>query len=557
MFMGVATAGLIRALLFIVSLQSGCAFLFVKGSSTNHATVSCFDRSGSNAWPVVDLILAGLDGLNAGSATSDDMDPNQDVVVYVAVLVISGISAIYCFSKARKYRDARRQRDEWYDPAGIPAPGAVMPAASGIAPVRAVPAAAPVLAAAAPAVAAPAPAAAPAPGSASPARTTSLSPSRSRSNPPVMEVGRPPNVPMRPSVHQTRTVMMSLTETKRLLRAARPEMEVDVPTDPCWRAAGNMPEPGTIYARYLCGDSWVPSRIGTLSLKGAALMAGELPRVADRIDIMLAYADYRALVRGVVEKISTMQEAATSGMTTFNVNFELDDGSRQELTALLTIARSAKVTFKPPPPRRTRRYSFAWPIRLGSVPEVVLAKALDVSTGGMFVRTLRALTLDANVTFTAVLDDGLAPVSGRSRVVRNQGDGEAKAVGRSPGYWLSIVKMAKADHERWSAFVLRIARRSARRILIGAAPARLAELQRGLEAAGYVVTGSSVPSTFVRHACAAAHPVDAALIDASWLATASSTRIEPLVLARGLPSVTVHGDAKRARIAVDQLLALV
>ena len=350
---------------------------------------------------------------------------------------------------------------------------------------------------------------------------------------------------------------MSPTEAKRLLRAAMLGPEVDVPTKPGLPEAGNMLEPGTIYAQYLRSGRRVSSRIVTLSLKGAALMARALPRVADRIDITLAYENYRVLVRGAVEKISTMQEAAMSGMTTFNVNFELDDGARRELTALLTAAREAKVTFKLPPPRRERRYSVAWPIRLGSDSGAVLAKVLDVSTGGMFVRPLNAFELDENVTFTAVLDDGLAPVLGRSRVVRNQSDGEAKAVGRSPGYGLSIVKMAKADHERWSAFVLRIERRSARRVLIGAAPARLAELQRGLEAVGYIVTGSSVPSTFVRLACAAAQPVDAALIDASWLATANSTRIEPLFLAREVPSVTVHGDAKRARIAVDQLLAVV
>ena len=364
-----------------------------------------------------------------------------------------------------------------------------------------------------------------------------------------------PNVVARPSVHRASTAMMSPSE--RMLEAAYPGAEVDVPTEPYLPAVGNVPEPGTIYARYLRSEQWVPSRIGTLSLKGAALMARALPRVDDRIDITLAYENYRALVRGAVEKISTMQEAATSGTTTFNVNFELDDGSRRELTALLTAARAAKVTLKPPPPRRTRRYSVAWPVRLGTARGVVRAEALDVSTGGMFVRPLHALTLDANVTFTAVLDDGLAPISGRSRVIRNLGDDEARAVGRSPGYGLSIVEMADEDRARWSAFLLRIERRSERRVLIGAAPARLAELQSGLEAAGYVVTGSSEPSAVARLASAEAHPVDAAIIDASWLAAASSTRVEPLFTARKVPSVTVHGDAKRARIAVDQLLAVV
>jgi len=214
-----------------------------------------------------------------------------------------------------------------------------------------------------------------------------------------MELSRlSPNVLVCPSLHFAHTVMMSLTETEQLLKAARPEPEFDVPTNPYLLAADNMPEPGTIYARYLRSDRWVPLRIGTLSLKGAALMADVLPRIADHIDITLAYATYRAFVRGVVDTISTVPEAATSGTATFKVKFELDDGSRRELTVLLTAARAAKVTLKPLTLRCTRRYSVTWPICLGLARRAVRAEALDVSTGGMFVRPLHALTLDANVT---------------------------------------------------------------------------------------------------------------------------------------------------------------
>jgi len=372
-----------------------------------------------------------------------------------------------------------------------------------------------------------------------------------------MELSRlSPNVLVRPGLHLANTVTMSRTETEQLLKAGRPDPEFDVPTDPYLLATSNMPEPGTIYGRYLRGDRWVPLRIGTLSLKGATLLAGTLPRVADRIDITLAYADYRAFVRGAVDTISTMPEAVTSGTATFKVNFELDDESRRELTALLTAARAAKVTLKPLTLRRMRRYSVAWPICLGLVRGAVRADALDISTAGMFVRPLHALTLDENVTFTVVLDDGLVPVSGRSRIVRNQRASDANSMGRSPGYGLRIVDMAKADHERWSAFLARVEQRSARRVVIGASPARLAVLQRGLAAAGYVVTGSPDPRTIARLASTQAHPVDAALIDAGWLATPRETRVEQLLLAHRVPSLRVHGDAKRARIEVDRLLAV-
>jgi len=371
-------------------------------------------------------------------------------------------------------------------------------------------------------------------------------------------VRRVPNVvPRGGALHRASTVTMEPEEAARMIEEATPQAEVEVITEPYLVAPGTELRPDTIYARYLRSGRWVPIRIGTLSLKGASLLAGALPRIDDRVDIALAYANYRALVRGAVGKVSTMQEAATTGAATFSVSFELDPESRRELTALLTAARAAKVTLKPPPLRSTRRYPVEWPILLGTTRGAVRAEALDVSTGGMFVKPVHALVLDTNVAFSMVLDDGLAPVSGRTRVVRNVSEGDAKITGLSPGYGLSIIEMPGEDRERWSAFITRIEQRASKRVLIGAAPARLAELQNGLVAAGYAVTGGTEPGAIAQLASTGAHPVDAALIDASWLAEASSSRVESLFSQRKLPCVTVHGDAQRARIAVDRLLSVV
>ena len=58
-------------------------------------------------------------------------------------------------------------------------------------------------------------------------------------------------------------------------------------------------------------------------------------------------------------------------------------------------------------------------------------------------------------------------------------------------------------------------------------------------------------------ASADTRPVDAALIDATWLTPAmSASWVEELFSARSVPCVTVHGDARRARAAVDKLLAV-
>ena len=138
-------------------------------------------------------------------------------------------------------------------------------------------------------------------------------------------------------------------------RASSPSQHV--PSEASPSAAGPTPQ-GIIYARYLRSGRWVPIRIGALSLKGAALLTGALPRVNDHVDVALSFGSHRALVRGNVGKVSSPTEAAASGTSTFSVSFELDDASRRQLTSLLTAARAANVTIKPPPPRAVRTMSW-------------------------------------------------------------------------------------------------------------------------------------------------------------------------------------------------------
>ena len=365
-----------------------------------------------------------------------------------------------------------------------------------------------------------------------------------------------PNVIPRPDVHRANTVMMSPTDAQRMIEAAsQPAPEAVAPVEP-----PPVTEPATartISARYLRSGRWVPLRVGSLSLKGAALMAVALPRVDDRVEVALAFAQHRALVRGAVAKISTMKETESSGATMFSVNFELDDGSRRQLTALLTAARAANITIKPAPPRGTRRYPVEWPVCLGTTRGAVRAEALDVSSEGMFVKPIHALTLDAHLTFSAVLDDSLPAVSGRARVVRCITEADARTSGMSPGYGLSILEMTELERERWSGFLSRVSKRASKRVLIAASAARLSELETGLVAGGYATTGGSEPSAIAQLVGAEARPVDAALIDATWLVTEGSTLwVESVFASRQVPYVTVHGDARRARMAVDRLLGV-
>ncbi len=335
----------------------------------------------------------------------------------------------------------------------------------------------------------------------------------------------------------------------QLAKAQSPEL------DPLLVPGPNSTEANTIYARYLRSGKWVPIRIGALSLKGAALMTGALPRLHDHVDVALAYASHRALVRGAVGKVSTTVEAASTGASTFSVAFQLDTASRRQLTELLTAARKAKVTIKPPPPRSTRRFVVEWPVCLGTMRGAIKADALDISASGMFVRPVVALTPDTVLNFSVVLDDGGGPVAGRAKVVRQLTEVDAKACGLTPGFGLSVVEMSAADEQRWNTFITRIERRAAKRVLIGASPQRLGELQASLAAAGYAVMGGTDPGTLVQLASTEARPVDAALIDATWLAnSASASWIESLFSARNVPCVTLQGDPRKVRAQIDKLL---
>lgn len=313
--------------------------------------------------------------------------------------------------------------------------------------------------------------------------------------------------------------------------------------------------PGIIYARYLRSGRWVPIRIGSLSLRGAALMTGALPRINDHVDVALTYGTHRALVRGNVGKVSSMQESAMTGTATFSVAFQLDDASRRQLTALLTAARAANVTIKPPPPRSTRRFPVEWPVCLGTMRGAVRGDALDVSRDGMFVHPVHALGLGTTIHYSSVLDDGEAPVSGRCKVVRHISEAEAVTKGLSPGFGLHILDMKDADRARWNRFLARVEQRAARRVLVIASASKLAAIQTVLTAAGYAVSGSADPSLLELDGDA--RPVDAAIVDAAWLSPPMTIgAVESVFAARAVPCAVLQGDAKRARTAVDRLLAI-
>jgi hypothetical protein len=357
--------------------------------------------------------------------------------------------------------------------------------------------------------------------------------------------------------HRMKTSEIAPELAARLVTGTRPTPPV-VPASSAPFAPVGPETQERIFARYLRGTRWVPARIGALSLKSAALLTGALPRLHDRVEIAFVYATYRAIVRGGVSKVSSVREAAASGASTFSITFEHDDISRRQMTELLVAAREAKIVIKPPPARQTRRFPVEWPATLSLPRGRVDVCALDVSTGGMFVRPAKPLEIGQAMPFSIGLDDSALPVEGRVAVVRTIDDAEAARCGLASGFGLAIVEMTEADRMRWLAFLARVERRAEKRVLIGAAPARFAELQAMLAGSGYAVSGGTDPGALVQLASNDARPADAVLIDAGWLQNgAASSWVESLFAARNVPCVTLQGDARRARSTVDKLLEVV
>ena len=125
--------------------------------------------------------------------------------------------------------------------------------------------------------------------------------------------------------------------------------------------------------------------------------------------------------------------------------------------------------------------------------------------------------------------------------------------GLAPGFGISIVEMGEADRMRWLGFLARIERRADKRVLIGASPARLGELQAALAACGLRRHGRHRSRARSSSSRARRAPrrrrADRRRLAAERCVGRRGSRA--LFSARNVPCVTLHGDARRAR-AVDR-----
>ncbi len=311
----------------------------------------------------------------------------------------------------------------------------------------------------------------------------------------------------------------------------------------------------TVIVRFLRGGTWSQARLRSLSARGAYLVTGAPPRLNDDVHVALELGGLSAVVRGTVYHVTTARDAAETGSSGFAVRFPVEQGpTRERLIELLQRARTDGVVIKPPPSRTSVRFPVRWPVELRG-PDGTYGDALDVSLNGLFIRPQSPLR-DHMVTAVVPIDVGDPPIELRARVARAITSADATTRGLTAGYGLEIVDMSDGDRVRWSRFLARVERRAAKTVLVGAAPRRLEAIARALTDAGYAVSSSADAGALVRMADGPTLP-DVAVIDESLLEQGVSAQwLEQMFTQRQVPCITVKGDANRARLVVDRLLAV-
>ena len=262
----------------------------------------------------------------------------------------------------------------------------------------------------------------------SPHRCTPRSPPRrtrsSRSN-------RLPTVEMEPRTRAARdrdavTDVETLPPAPPTKRANRRRRERQRPY--CRRRTARI-----IYARYLRSGRWVPVRDRRAQPQGRG--AADRRAAARRTITSMSRSRSAAIARSCAARSARCRRSARRARPARRRSRSSSSStrpSRRQLTALLTAARAANVTIKPPPPRVD-----------APVPGRVAGGARHDARRGprrgarrlarRHVRApgRRARCSDSNLNFSVVLDDGGAPIAGRAQVVRQISDAEARAAGCS------------------------------------------------------------------------------------------------------------------------------
>ena len=98
------------ALCTLILTGGGCSFAFVDGPPAKHAHLPYFECSSSNAWPVIDTVIAASLGAGAAAAIADggsSSNGTTDAVIAGAEAALFAVSALAGYQKVAACREAK------------------------------------------------------------------------------------------------------------------------------------------------------------------------------------------------------------------------------------------------------------------------------------------------------------------------------------------------------------------------------------------------------------------------------------------------------------------
>lgn len=280
-----------------------------------------------------------------------------------------------------------------------------------------------------------------------------------------------------------------------------------------------------IRVRFRRGDQWQSGRVRQLSTSSLSVATGCPPRKGDLLDIELSYERIDLVATAWVVATTPPSMVDVFGAPGFGARFmALDSATTMGLEAICAAAQIRGVPGRRLAHRHDIRHPVRWPVLIGRGADWRPHVALDLSRGGLFVRSDKPLVHNESIDIAIPLERRSVLMRAQARVARLlQGDA-ATELRIAPGFGLEVTHMSADDRFHYDNLVDRVSRRAGALIAIGASPSRLAELEPALTSAGYSAFGASDSDAFIERARAHSLPPDLAIVDASLADAASLER---------------------------------
>jgi hypothetical protein len=308
-----------------------------------------------------------------------------------------------------------------------------------------------------------------------------------------------------------------------------------------------------IRVRFRRGDQWQSGRVRQLSTTSLSVATGCPPRKGDLLDIELSFDAIDLIATAWVVATTPPSMVDVFGAPGFGARFmALDSATTMGLEAICAASRIRGTSGARLAHRHDIRHPVRWPVLVGRGEDWRPHVALDLSRGGMFVRSDKPFDKNESVGLAIPLERRSVLMRAEARVARRLVGDTASELRIAPGFGLEVTYMSADDMHHYTSLVNRVSRRAGALIAIGASPPRLAELEPALTSAGYSAFCASDPDAIIERSRAHSLPPDLAIVDSSL---ADAARLERRLTTLGASTLRLRretGDVARHR--ADALL---